>query len=290
MDVHLAGRTARSLELLHSLAYFAPEVERELVGSGLEPGRMTYFAGRSAPMGAVSAGVVAAVFYNFNPSLISDVLPRAWTLADPAEIVKARYRGVDAAYRSLLGEKVIASQQMSEAAQLAAIAAQAIPGVDGRPLYAGYAALDWPDQPHLVLWHALTLLREYRGDGHVAALQTAGFSGLEALITHTAAGIGFRKSFAQSRRGWSREDWASAAADLVDRELLTPDGELTVDGRELREVVEDLTDELGSAPWTELGEDGAARLAELATPWCRSVRDSGLFPESLFGPRYGESR
>lgn len=241
-------------------------------------------------MGAVSAGVVAAVFYNFNPSLISDVLPRAWTLADPAEILKARYRGVDAAYRSLLGEKVIASQQMSEAAQLAAIAAQAIPGVDGRPLYAGYAALDWPDQPHLVLWHALTLLREYRGDGHVAALQTAGFSGLEALITHTAAGIGFRKSFAQSRRGWSSEDWASAAADLVDRELLTPDGELTVDGRELREVVEDLTDELGSAPWTELGEDGAARLAELAAPWCRSVRDSGLFPESLFGPRYGESR
>ena len=241
-------------------------------------------------MGAVSAGVVAAVFYNFNPSLISNVLPRAWTLADPAEIVKARYRGVDAAYRSLLGENVIASQQMSEAAQLAAIAAQAIPGVDGRPLYAGYAALDWPDQPHLVLWHALTLLREYRGDGHVAALQTAGFSGLEALITHTAAGIGFRKSFAQSRRGWSSEDWASAAADLVDRELLTPDGELTVDGRELREVVEDLTDELGSAPWTELGEDGAARLAELATPWCRSVRDSGLFPESLFGPRYGESR
>lgn len=290
MDVHLAGRTARSLELLHSLAYFAPEVERELVGSGLEPGRMTYFAGRSAPMGAVSAGVVAAVFYNFNPSLISDVLPRAWTLADPAEIVRARYRGVDAAYRSLLGEKVIASQQMSEAAQLAAIAAQAIPGVDGRPLYAGYAALDWPDQPHLVLWHALTLLREYRGDGHVAALQTAGFSGLEALITHTAAGIGFRKSFAQSRRGWSSEDWASGVADLVDRELLTPDGELTADGRELREVVEDLTDELGSAPWTELGEDGAARLAELAVPWCRSVRESGLFPQSLFGPRYGESR
>lgn len=289
MDAHLAGRTARSLELLHSLCYFAPEVEAELVGVGLEPGRMTYFAGRAAPMGAVGAGVVAATFYNFDPELIGDAIPRAWTLADPDEIVGARYRGVDAAYRALFGDAVT-SADMSEAAQLAAIAAQGIPGVDGRPLYAGYAALDWPEEPHLVLWHALTLLREYRGDGHVAALQTAGLSGLEALITHTAAGIGFQKKFAQTRRGWSQAAWDAAVSGLRDRELLDGRGELTTDGRELRDVVEDLTDELAAAPWTELGEDGAARLAELAEPWRKSVRESGLFPAALFGPRYGESR
>ncbi len=289
MDAHLAGRTARSLELLHSLCYFAPEVEAELVGVGLEPGRMTYFAGRAAPMGAVGAGVVAATFYNFDPELIGDAIPRAWKLADPEEIIRARYRGVDAAYRALFGDAV-ASADMSEAAQLAAIAAQGIPGVDGRPLYAGYAALDWPEEPHLVLWHALTLLREYRGDGHVAALQTAGLSGLEALITHTAAGIGFQKKFAQSRRGWSQAAWDAAVSGLRDRELLDGRGELTSDGGELRDVVEDLTDELAAAPWTELGEDGAARLAELTEPWRTSVRESGLFPAALFGPRYGESR
>ncbi|RVW09193.1 hypothetical protein EGT67_13745 [Prescottella agglutinans] len=289
MDAHLAGRTARSLELLHSLSYFAPEVETELVGVGLEPGRMTYFAGRAAPMGAVGAGVVAATFYNFDPALIGDAIPRAWNLADPDEIVRARYRGVDAAYRALFGDAVT-SADMSEAAQLAAIAAQGIPGVNGRPLYAGYAALDWPDEPHLVLWHALTLLREYRGDGHVAALQTAGLSGLEALITHTAAGIGFQKKFAQTRRGWSQAAWDAAVSGLRDRELLDGRGELTTDGRELRDVVEDLTDELAAAPWTELGEDGAARLAELTEPWRKSVRESGLFPAALFGPRYGESR
>lgn len=289
MDAHLAGRTARSLELLHSLCYFAPEVEAELVGVGLEPGRMTYFAGRAAPMGAVGAGVVAATFYNFDPELIGDAIPRAWTLADPEAIIRARYRGVDAAYRALFGDAVV-SADMSEAAQLAAIAAQGIPGVDGRPLYAGYAALDWPEEPHLVLWHALTLLREHRGDGHVAALQTAGLSGLEALITHTAAGIGFQKKFAQSRRGWSQAAWEAAVSGLRDRELLDGRGELTSDGRELRDVVEDLTDELAAAPWTELGEDGAARLAELTEPWRKSVRESGLFPTALFGPRYGESR
>lgn len=289
MDAHLAGRTARSLELLHSLCYFAPEVETELTGVGLEPGRMTYFAARSAAMGAVGAGVVAATFYNFNPGLIADAIPRAWTLAEPQRIVAARYRGVDAAYRSLLGD-VVSSPEMAEAAQLAAIAAQGIPGAEGRPLYAGHAELEWPDEPHLVLWHALTLLREYRGDGHVAALQTAGLSGLEALITHTAAGIGFQKKFAQSRRGWSPSEWDDAVGTLRDRELLDERGELTADGRELREVVEDLTDELAAAPWTELGEDGAARLRSLAEPWRKSVRESGLFPSSLFGPRYGEPR
>ncbi|WP_430332698.1 SCO6745 family protein [Rhodococcus sp. ACT016] len=289
MDAQLAGRTARSFELLHSLCYFAPEVEAELVGVGLESGRMTYFAGRAAPMGAVGAGVVAATFYNFNPELIADVIPRAWQLADPERIVEARYRGVDAAYRALFGDAV-ASAEMAEAAQLAAIAAQAIPGVDGRPLYAGYAALDWPEEPHLVLWHALTLLREFRGDGHVAALQTAGFSGLEALITHTAAGIGFQKKFAQTRRGWSPAAWDAAVSGLRDREVLNARGELTADGRELRDVVEDLTDELAAAPWTALGEDGVSRLAELVEPWRKSVRESGLFPASLFGPRYGESR
>ncbi|RVW05753.1 SCO6745 family protein [Rhodococcus xishaensis] len=289
MDPRLAGRAARSLELLHSLCYFAPEVESELLGVGLESRRMTYFAGRAAPMGAVGGGVVAAAFYNFNPELIASLIPRAWKLADPAAITRARYRGVDAAYRQLFGDDV-SSTTMGEAAHLAAIAARAIPGVDGRTLYAGYAELDWPDAPHLVLWHALTLLREYRGDGHVAALQTAGLSGIEALITHTAAGIGFQKEFAQKRRGWAQSEWDAAVAGLRDRELLDEQGDLTDDGRELRELVEDLTDELAAAPWAELGEDGAARLVELSAPWRRSVRESGLFPRSLFGPRYGEAR
>ena len=68
-------------------------------------------------------------------------------------------------------------------------AAEAIPNADGRPRYAGHAELDWPNAPYAQLWHAITLLREYRGDGHIAALVTHGLSGLEALITHIAMGI-----------------------------------------------------------------------------------------------------
>ena len=57
------------------------------------------------------------------------------------------------------------------------------------------------------MWHALSLLREHRGDGHICALVAAELSGLEALITHTATGQGFVTGFARASRGWSREEW-----------------------------------------------------------------------------------
>ncbi|MGC0364299.1 hypothetical protein ABH922_002283 [Rhodococcus sp. 27YEA15] len=291
MDAQTAGRAGRSLELLHSLGYFVPETEHELVAVGLERGRMLYFAGRSAPLGTPPASVVTATFYNFNPELIESVVPRAWELATPRSIVEARYRAIDAAYVRLLGRDVIDSAEMAEAAELISIAAQNIPGVSGRPLYAAWAAVDWPTAQHLVFWHALTLLREYRGDGHIAALATAGLDGLDSLITHTATGIGFEEDFARKRRGWSAEQWKDGVASLEDRELLDRrTGALTEEGRELREVVEDLTDELAFAPWEALGESGVARLTELAAPWRTSLLEQEVFPAALFGPRFGEAR
>ncbi|MDV7356266.1 hypothetical protein ACH47B_19190 [Rhodococcus sp. NPDC019627] len=285
MDAQSAGRAARSLELLHSLSYFVPEVGERLAEVGLEPGRMGYFAGRAAPMGAVNAGVVTAAFFNFSPDAVAAVIPRAWDLAAPHVIVEARYRAVGEAYVRLLGESVIASPEMAEAADLLSTAARGIPGVEGRPLYAGYAALEWPSAPHLSFWHALTVLREYRGDGHTAALQTAGLSGLEALITHTATGRGFQKKFALTRRGWSEDQWNAACDSLRDRELLDARGELTADGSDLRNLIEDLTDDIALTPWAALGEDGVARVVELATPWRDTVVAAGVFPAGVFGPK-----
>lgn len=241
-------------------------------------------------MGAVGAGVVASTFFNFNPELVASAIPRAWELAAPRDVVTARFAAVGDAYVRLLGESVTTSTEMAEAAQLVAIAVDGIPGPEGRPLYAGHADLEWPEQPHLVFWHGLTLLREYRGDGHIAALQTAGLSGIEALITHTATGIGFEAKYARTRRGWSQEQWDSAVGELRDRELVDDREALTADGTELREVVEDLTDELSWAPWENLGDDGMERLLELAMPWRDAIATAGVFPAGLFGPRHGDSR
>ena len=281
MDPHLSGRTARSLEPLHALGYFAPEVEAEVTALGVRKGRGAYFASRSAPMGRVGAGTVAATFYVFNPTLVAHFVPAVWEAAAPEEVVAARYRGVSAAWRRLLGEETLGSAEVAEAADLARTAAAGCT-VAGRPLYAGHADLAWPDEPHLVLFHALTLLREHRGDGHVAALTGAGLSGLESLLSHTATGRGFTRTAAQATRGWSDEEWAAALAGLVDRGLMTPAEELTDAGLALREQVESRTDDHGRAPWDVLGEQGAQRLVELGRPLVATVRANGAFPDGVF--------
>jgi hypothetical protein len=208
MAFSLARSAHNATNSLHSLIYFVPETEQQLTGVGLRAGRMCYFAGRAAPMGAVGAGVVTATFHNFSPGLVARSIPTAWELASPDAVIGARFAAADAALTRLLGRDVIASADMITMAALVRDAASAC-SAEGRPLYAGHADLSWPEAPHLVMWHAISLLREHRGDGHTCALVSAGLTGIEALITHTATGKGFAPEFARARSktrptGWPR--------------------------------------------------------------------------------------
>jgi len=281
MDPRVAGRTARLLEPLHALGYFAPEVEAELVALGLRAGRMSYFASRSAPMGRVGAGTVTATFYVFNPSLVAHFVPACWEVATPEAVTAARYSGITAAYQRLLGEDALGSPEVAEAAELARTASGGC-GAAGRPLYAAHADLAWPAEPHLVLFHALTLLREHRGDGHIAALLNAGLSGLEAQVSHVATGRGFTVPAAQATRGWKPEEWDEAVAALSARGLMTPEGGLTEQGAALRTSVERATERMAAGPWDALGEDDTARLHALAEPLVAGALARGAFPAGVF--------
>lgn len=279
-----SGRLARSLEALHAFVYFAPETEERVVAAGLKPGRMVYFAARSAPMGAVGAGVVAATFYNFSATLVARHIPAAWSMASPAAVHAARMDAVDGALRRMLGAGVVESDEVAEAADLAARAAEAC-ACEGRPLAAAWAGADRPGEPHLRLWQALSVLREHRGDGHVTRLVDAGLSGVEALVSYTATGRGFVTSFAMTSRGWSQEQWDGAVARLAARGVLADDGSLTDDGLALRKRIEHDTDRLGHGPWAALGDDGAARLGEIGGRLVRALVGAGCFPEGVFAPR-----
>ncbi|RYB94021.1 hypothetical protein EUA93_06445 [Nocardioides oleivorans] len=281
MDPHLAGRTARLLEPLHALGYFAPEVDHEVSSVGVRKGRATYFASRSAAMGRVGAGPVAATFYVFNPSLVAHFIPAAWEASSPEDVVAARYRGVSAAWTRLLGEEALVSDAVEEAADLARTAAAGC-SVAGRPLHAAHADQAWPEEPHMVLFHAITLLREHRGDGHVAALIGADLSGIEALVTHTATGRGFTRAAAQATRAWSDEEWSSAVRGLAQRGLMSVDGELTDEGVALRTAVESRTEESAFPPWEHLGEAGTTRLTELCRPPVTTALTNGAFPAGVF--------
>jgi hypothetical protein len=282
MDSSVVRRANAVTNPLHSLIYFVPETEQRLTGAGLKAGRMCYFAGRSAPMGAVGSGVVTATFYNFNPGLVARSIPQAWELASPAAVIGARFAAADDALTRLLGPEVIASADMVTIATLTREATGACTP-EGRPLYAAHADLDWPDTPHLILWHAISLLREHRGDGHICALVAAGLSGLEALITHTATGKGFLPAFALGSRGWSQEEWDAAADGLAVRGLLDGEGALTPAGHALRTQVEDQTDMMAAAPWAHLGDRHTEDVVRIGKTLTRAVMAAGAFPaEGVF--------
>ena len=273
MDPQVAHKTSRSLEPYHGVIYFLPEATDAYAKLGVT-GRDGYFASRSAPLGKVSAGVVIATFFNFNPSLIHHAIPSAWEQTTPGAMLDARLEAIDSGLRRLLGD-VVDSADVARAAELARAAAGACTN-PGRPLYAGHATLPWPTEPHLVLWHAITLIREYRGDGHIACLVAEGLDAVEALITHAASGAVPRIAL-QSSRAWSDEEWDAGVARLAARGIVTDDGEFTPEGTALRQRIEDQTDVLGLPAWEAIGEDACQQLREIVRPWSRTIVDSGTF-------------
>jgi hypothetical protein len=205
-------------------------------------------------------------------------------------VTRVRYNIVDAVIPRILGDERVRSPEFAHSTAIVRRTAESIPNADGRPLYAGHAELDWPEAPYAQLWHAITLLREYRGDGHIAALVAHGLGGIEALITHVATGTGFTPDFGRRLRGWSREQRSEGVLGLAARGVLDADGRLTAAGNELRGKVEDLTDELAYAPWRSVPADDLHELVALGEVIRECVRVAGVFPSNAFGPRYGQHR
>ncbi|MFE1010156.1 hypothetical protein ACFW4M_02485 [Streptomyces sp. NPDC058794] len=284
IDARAGRRCHNALNSLHSTHYFSPDTDRELSVLGVTDPRAVNFAVRAAALGPVGAGTVTAVFYNYKHDLVARHVPAVWDTVAPRQALAARERAVDATLRRLLGEETVSSAEMAEAAALALRAAEAC-SRGARPLYSAHADLPVPDAPHLALWHAATLLREHRGDGHLLALAAAGLDGLEALVTHTATGRGMAPKWVFSTRGWSREEWDAAVDRLRGRGLVDDAGELTDRGAALRDGIEQETDRLDAAPYTHLGAEGVARLTDLASAFARKAVGAGAFPADLFGKR-----
>ena len=271
--IEAARQTWRFLEPYHGMIYFAPEATAAYEELGLT-GRAGYFASRSAALGAVPAPVVVATFYNFNPTLVQESITVAWSTTDPAAVLTARHAAADRTLRRILGD-AISSPEMLRAAGLLREAAETIVGdVTGRPLFAAHAALPWPTEPHLVLWHAQTLLREYRGDAHIAALLTAGLRGIEALVTHAASGV-IPAETLRTSRSWSEDDWNQAIADLRERDWLTgdPTPTFTSTGAARRAEIEKATDENSVIPYAHIGESACAELQALVRPFVQALAE-----------------
>ncbi|MBP2477091.1 hypothetical protein JOF53_005963 [Crossiella equi] len=265
-----------SLEAVHAFIYFVPEALNrfEKLGVGYAGG---YFGSRAAAMGPVGAETVIATFYNFNPEFVRTTVPAVWDIASPEQFLATRLEAADEGLRRGLGE-AFGSPAVAEVAKLARGAAERASELPhGRALFAAHAGLAWPEEPHLELWHAATLLREFRGDGHLAALLQENVSGLEALVLHGASGEVPPDKLRQTRQ-WSEEAWAASVEDLATRGLLTAEGGLTDAGRELRARVEANTDRMAAPAYDRMPDADQARLMELGAPLSAGFVAAGMVP------------
>lgn len=275
-NLEYARRLLQALEPIAAAHWFAPEWREEMAAAGLADYAPAYFCSRAAPMGPVPHQVVHGLFYNWNPALVQMAV--RWDLCSPADAWAATLRGVN----RVLG-RVLAGADRTHIENAAAALRDVAAGCpqEGRALYAAYAAMPWPDDPAEALWQAGTLLREFRGDTHVAVLVSHGIGPVEAIVLN-AAWIGADLPRYAGTRMWSEETLAETVAALRGRAFLDDDGKITDGGGKFREMIEIDTDRRALAPIEMLGAKAGDILA-LVEPLAKMVLETPKAVPSMIG-------
>jgi hypothetical protein len=231
---------------------------------------------RSAPMGKVNAEVVWSAFFNPNPGVIRKLIPAAWAQAEPEAILAAQAAAFSARLASAVAS--MAPGDLTELASLArTVTETAVDHHEGRPLFAGLASLPFPEEDHMMIWHAAKLLREHRGDGHIAALVVEELGRIDALVIHAAFDVFSADMLRRSRR-WSQDEWDVSVDSLRERGWLTDAEEpsLTEEGMTRRRWIEDRTDTLAATAFAPIGKAGIERMIELGAVFTKALEEGGL--------------
>lgn len=269
----VARRVIRLVEPIHLVTYLCEEPDEALMALGLRNTWDCYFAGRAAPLGLVPAEVVHAVFYNFAEGEVARHIPRVWDKVTPEAALAAREQGSVAALRRILGD-LAAAPGIGRAAALAAKAATGLP-TEGRILYAALRTLPVPEEPVARLWHAATLLREHRGDGHIAALATEGIGGTESHVLHALSQNMPAEKYGRVHH-LPAQQLAAVIDGMRDRGLIEASGWLSDTGRACKERIESLTDQLAAPAYERLESDELDQLVADLRPISAALEAVGL--------------
>ena len=267
---HLARALWTLFEPIHAVTYFSAQSRDALAAIGLQRYWDGYFAGRSAPVGALAGPPVTAMFSGFAPFLVNRALPAVWSVVTPAQAIEARYIGAAQTLRAAVPDAAAVEQAADALVPLVA-------NLDtiGRPLSAGFAALPLEADPYRRLWQVAGTLREHRGDGHVIALVGLGIAGLTTLVLR--AGVDLDATSMKKARGWTDEEWDAEVARLVERGLLRPDRRIAPAGVELLNRAEELTNRLAVGPLAGLTDAELLEVARKLAPVARAV--TSLMPQ-----------
>lgn len=253
--------------------FFSPEPNDSMAALGYTNYWDGYFAGRSAPLGRVPAEVVHAAFYKFADGEVARHIPKVWDTTTPEAAHAARQRGCVAALRRILDD-LVDTPQLARAADLLAKASTSAP-TEGRVMYAGLRTLPNPEEPVARLWHAANMVREHRGDGHVAALVSERIGGTEAhVLGALASGVYPAESFGRIHH-LPEARLAEVMDGLRARGILDAAGRFTDAGRATKDRIESLTDALAEAPYEGLEPLEVDELIALLEPIARRLNATG---------------
>lgn len=274
MDLSAVREISVAVNTAHRFVYFVPEAAEEYARFGVTERAPGYFAARSAPLGPVPWQITLATFYNFSPRAVQ-AMTGVWSAAPPEAWQAARFTVVARAM-----ERVGVALTAAEIAEARALIDPVVAAADlaGKPLAAANAAVALPADPLTALWQQITVLREWRGDAHIAVLVANRLGPCDCNVMQTATGR-FPVALARATRMWDDGEWAVSTAGLAARGWLTADGTVTGAGTAAREQIEVETDELCAPLWEPIGADGARRLAALLAPINDAFTAAGTFSQ-----------
>ncbi len=275
----VARRLFELTEPISLVNFFSPEPNDAMAALGFHTYWDGYFAGRAAPLGRVPAEVVHAAFYNFADGEVARHIPQVWTTTTPEAAHAARERGCVTALRRILGD-LAETPELARAAALLARASTSAP-TEGRVMYAGLRTLPMPEEPVTRLWHAANMLREHRGDGHIAALVSERIGGTEAhVLSALDMGIYPAESFGRIHH-LPRPRLVEVMDGLRARGLVDPSGRFTAAGRATKDRIESLTDALAEAPYDALEPVELEELISVLEPISQRLEVTGSNSEAV---------
>jgi hypothetical protein len=275
---HLARALWTLFEPIHAVTYFSAQSRDALAAIGLQRYWDGYFAGRSAPVGALAGPPVTAMFSGFAPFLVDRALPAVWSVVTPAQVIEARYVGAAETLRDLVPDETLV-----ERAALALTPLVDHLDLIGRPLAAGFAALPLEDDPYRRVWQLAGTLREHRGDGHVIAIVGLEIAGITTLVLRS--GVDLDAASMQKARGWTDEEWADETDRLIARGLLTAERRITPAGTELLDRAESLTNRLALSAIEGLGDAQVRELGSALVPVAAAVTSLFPYPNPIGMPK-----
>jgi hypothetical protein len=265
----LARRMFDLVEPIGVIPYSTDEPNESMFALGFTNYWDTYFAGRAAPLGgSVPAGVVHALFYNFGPGEVARHIPKVWSTTTPEAALAARQEGCVNALRRILGD-LVDTPEFVRAGELLTKAATSAP-LEGRPMYAALRSLPVPEEPVARLFHAGSLLREHRGDGHISALMAEGIGGLEAHVL-LAIDMGIPAPTFGRIHHLSATLLTDLVATMKERGLVEDESTFTPAGRQVKDRVEALTDELAAVPYDVLDTSELDELMAALEPLAKEL-------------------